>query len=163
MRRRHALAPEVYSSREVLDVRDAHGSVDSETAARLTVDQYEAMVNSGVFTKRDRFTLINGFLVAKVPKSPRHTFVGKNLVRKFQRLIPSGWDFPIEDAVRLADSKPEPDVSVGGAISMTTRNATRGRLIWRWWSRSPRRTSRRIAGWPASTGRPGSLFTGSLT
>jgi hypothetical protein len=39
--------------------------------ARLTVDQYEAMVDSGVFTKRDRFTLINGFLVAKVPKSPR--------------------------------------------------------------------------------------------
>jgi hypothetical protein len=28
--------------------------------ARLTVDQYEAMVDSGVFTKRDRFTLING-------------------------------------------------------------------------------------------------------
>ena len=80
--------------------------------ARLTVDQYEAMVDSGVFTKRDRFTLINGFLVANVPKSPRHTFVGKNLVRKFQRLIPSGWDFRIEDAVRLADSKPEPDVSI---------------------------------------------------
>jgi Putative restriction endonuclease len=28
------------------------------------------------------------------------------------RLIPSGWDFRIEDAVRLADSEPEPDVSV---------------------------------------------------
>jgi hypothetical protein len=41
--------------------------------ARLTVDQYEAMVDSGVFTKRDRFTLINGFLVAKVPKTPRVT------------------------------------------------------------------------------------------
>ena len=80
--------------------------------ARLTVDQYEAMVNSGVFTKRDRFSLINGFLVGKVPKSPRHTFVAKNLVRKLQRLIPSGWDFRIEDAVRLADSKPEPDISV---------------------------------------------------
>ncbi len=41
----------------------------SKRLARLTVDQYEAMVESGVFTKRDRFTLINGFLVAKVPKS----------------------------------------------------------------------------------------------
>ena len=47
--------------------------------ARLTVDQYEAMVDSGAFTKCDQFTLINGFLVAKVPKSPRHTFVAKNL------------------------------------------------------------------------------------
>jgi Uma2 family endonuclease len=80
--------------------------------ARLTVDQYEAMVDSGVFTKRDRFTLINGFLVANVPKSPRHTFVSKNLGRKLKALIPSGWDFRIEDAVRLADSEPEPDLSV---------------------------------------------------
>lgn len=80
--------------------------------ARLTVEQYEAMVDSGVFTKRDRFTLINGYLVAKVPKSPRHTFTAKNLVRKLQRLITTGWDFRIEDAVRLAYSKPEPDVSV---------------------------------------------------
>jgi Uma2 family endonuclease len=80
--------------------------------ARLTVDQYEAMVESGVFNKRDRFTLINGFLVAKVPKSPRHTFVAKNLVRKLQKLVPSGWDFRIEDAIRLAFSKPEPDVSI---------------------------------------------------
>ncbi len=76
--------------------------------ARLTVDQYEAMVDSGVFTKRDRFTLINGFLVAKVPKSPRHTFIAKHLARNLKRLVPSGWDFRIEDAVRLPDSKPEP-------------------------------------------------------
>jgi Uma2 family endonuclease len=80
--------------------------------ARLTVEQYEAMVNAGVFGKRDRFTLINGFLVAKVPKSPRHTFVAKNLARKLERLVQVGWDFRIEDAIRLADSKPEPDVSV---------------------------------------------------
>ena len=80
--------------------------------ARLTVDQYEAMVHTGVFTKRDRFTLINGFLVAKVPKSPGHTFIAKNLARKLKGLVPSGWDFRIEDAIRLPDSKPEPDISM---------------------------------------------------
>ncbi len=80
--------------------------------ARLTVDQYEAMVDSGVFTKHDQFTLINGFLVAKVPKSPRHTFITKNLGRKLKGLITSGWDFRIEDAIRLADSEPEPDLSM---------------------------------------------------
>ena len=50
--------------------------------------------------------------MAKVPKRARHTFVAKNLVRKLQRLVPSGWDFRIEDAIRLAFSKPEPDVSI---------------------------------------------------
>jgi hypothetical protein len=29
-----------------------------------------------------------------------------------KKLIPSGWDVRIEDAVRLADSEPEPEVSV---------------------------------------------------
>lgn len=85
--------------------------------ARLTVDQYEAMVDSGVFTKRDHFTLINGFLVTKVPRSPRHTFTTKNLARKLQGLIPLRWHTRIEDAVRLVDSKPEPDISIArGAI-----------------------------------------------
>jgi Uma2 family endonuclease len=78
----------------------------------LTVEQYEAMVDSGIFTKRDRFVLINGFLVDKVPKSPRHTFVAKNLARKLGQLLPSGWDIRVEDAVRLTSSKPEPDISV---------------------------------------------------
>ena len=99
--------------------------------ARLTVDQYEAMVDSGVFTKRDHFTLINGFLVAKVPKSPRHTVIAKNLARKLHTLVPSGWDFRIEDAVRLADSKAEPDISIARGASKTTRIATLDRPIWR--------------------------------
>jgi Uma2 family endonuclease len=50
--------------------------------------------------------------VAEAPKSARHTFVAKNLGGKLKELIPSGCDIRIEDAVRLADSEPEPDVSV---------------------------------------------------
>jgi hypothetical protein len=30
---------------------------------RLSVDQYEAMVESGIFTERDKLQLINGMLV----------------------------------------------------------------------------------------------------
>jgi Uma2 family endonuclease len=81
--------------------------------ARLTVDQYEAMVDSGVFSKRDRFQLINGLLVAKVSKSPRHVLAAKNVRDELQPLIPLGWDLRIEDPVRLPPgSEPEPDVSV---------------------------------------------------
>jgi Uma2 family endonuclease len=81
--------------------------------ARLTLDQYEAMVDSGVFSKRDRFQLINGLLVAKVSKSPPHVLTGKNVRDELRRLIPSGWDFRLEDPVRLPPgSEPEPDVSM---------------------------------------------------
>ncbi len=85
--------------------------------ARLTVDQYEAMVDSGVFTKRDRFTLINGLLVTKLPKSPRPTFVARNLASMLGRLIPTGCDFQVEVPVRLPpDSKLEPDVSMARGV-----------------------------------------------
>jgi len=81
--------------------------------ARLTVDQYEAMVDSGVFTKRDRFHLINGLLVAKVSKNPPHVLVTRNVRDELERLIPSGWDFRLEAPVRLPPkSEPEPDVSM---------------------------------------------------
>ena len=42
------------------------------TLYRLSIAQYEAMVASGVFTKRDRLHLINGFLVAKMTEYPPH-------------------------------------------------------------------------------------------
>ena len=37
---------------------------------RMTVEQYEAMVASGAFSKKDRFHLINGYLVAKMTQNP---------------------------------------------------------------------------------------------
>lgn len=81
--------------------------------ARLTVEQYEAMVDSGVFTKRDRFHLINGFLVAKVSKNPLHVLVARNVRDELARLVPSGWDFRLEAPVCLPPrSEPEPDVSM---------------------------------------------------
>ena len=76
--------------------REPPGSWVPKRLARLSVEQYEAMVDSGVFTKRDRFTLVNGLLVAEVPKSPRHTFVTKNLARKLQAMLTSGWDIRVD-------------------------------------------------------------------
>ena len=41
-----------------------------ESIYRLSVEQYEAMVASGVFTKCDRFHLVNGLLVQKMTQHP---------------------------------------------------------------------------------------------
>jgi hypothetical protein len=38
----------------------------------MTLDQYEAMVAAGAFTRRDRVNLINGYLVAKMTELPPH-------------------------------------------------------------------------------------------
>ena len=39
---------------------------------RLSVEQYEAMVASGAFKKKDRLGLIEGSLVEKMTKGPNH-------------------------------------------------------------------------------------------
>ncbi len=80
----------------------------------LSVEKYEAMVASGVFTKRDRFELIEGLLVAKMTKGRRHSAGSVKCRQAIERLLPAGWHIRIETPVRIPtrDSAPEPDISV---------------------------------------------------
>ena len=81
---------------------------------RLSLEKYEAMVRSGVFSKRDRLELIEGYLVAKMTKYPPHT-VSSQLCRvRLDRLLPPGWHLRIEGPIRIPSraSMPEPDLAV---------------------------------------------------
>jgi Uma2 family endonuclease len=80
---------------------------------RMSIERYEAMVDSGVFTKRDRLHLINGLLVVKMTKNPPHV-VACDLTRAaIDGLSLAGWYTRVGDPVRLPpDSEPEPDVAV---------------------------------------------------
>jgi Uma2 family endonuclease len=80
---------------------------------RMSLDRYEAMVDSGLFTKRDRLHLINGLLVAKMTKNPPHV-VACDLTRAaMDGLSLAGWYTRAGDPIRLPpDSEPEPDVTV---------------------------------------------------
>ncbi len=81
---------------------------------RLTVDQYEAMVDSDVFTKHDRFVLINGYLVTKVTKKPPHVIASELLRDELIGLVPRAqWRVMVEAPVRIPHyNEPEPDVSL---------------------------------------------------
>ena len=61
---------------------------------RLTLDQYEAMVASGVFSGRERFHLINGFLVAKMTQNDLHATADELCGDALGRTIPAGWHVP---------------------------------------------------------------------
>jgi Uma2 family endonuclease len=78
---------------------------------RLSLDQYEAMVESGVFTARDRFHFINGFLVAKMTQNDPHCTADGLCGKELDRAIPPGWHVRSAKPIRLASqlSKPEPD------------------------------------------------------
>ena len=78
---------------------------------RLTVDQYEAIVASGAFKARDRFHLINGYLVAKMTKNPPHVVADELCGGALLGIIPPGWHLLTANPIRLPgrDSEPEPD------------------------------------------------------
>jgi Uma2 family endonuclease len=78
---------------------------------RLTLDEYEAVVASGALSARDRFHLINGYLVAKMTQNDPHCTADDLCGEALTRLLPPGWYVRAAKPVRLPAqaSKPEPD------------------------------------------------------
>jgi Uma2 family endonuclease len=86
---------------------------------RLSLEQYEAIVESGVLSDREQFHLINGYLVAKQTRDDRHCTADELCGAAPSRVMPDGWHVRAAKPVRLPVqvSKPEPDRSVvRGAI-----------------------------------------------
>ncbi len=81
---------------------------------RLTVDQYEAMVDAGILGDDAGLELIEGQLVKKMTKKPPHSSAVEGTWRAIHAALPPGWHVRIEEPVRIPsrDSMPEPDVSV---------------------------------------------------
>jgi Uma2 family endonuclease len=77
---------------------------------RMSIDQYENLVSSGVFTKRDKFQLVHGILVAKMTQNPEHSVADLLCGKALARVIPAGWHLRPDKPVRLPpDGEPEPD------------------------------------------------------
>jgi Uma2 family endonuclease len=80
---------------------------------RITVDQYEAMVASGVFGGHERLHLVDGILVIKMTNQPPHVIACELTRDALLRIVPAGWRVMTEAPVRIPDyNEPEPDVTV---------------------------------------------------
>jgi len=80
--------------------------------ARFSLESYERMVETGILGKDDRVELLENYIVYKFIHTPPHE-CGVSLF--FEALFPSlvsGWFLRTKSAVRLGDSKPEPDGSL---------------------------------------------------
>ena len=58
---------------------------------RVTLEQHEAMVDSGIFTGRDKVHLINGYLVAKLTQTTPHATADDLCGERLDDVIPLGW------------------------------------------------------------------------
>ncbi len=74
---------------------------------RVTVDDYDRRPEDS------RVELIDGEVVAKMPKNSAHVYAVRATVKVLNRCLPVGWFAGKEDPVRIPDfDEPEPDVSV---------------------------------------------------
>ena len=121
---------------------------------RMSLEKYEAMVASGAFTKRDRFHLINGYLVEKMTQYPPHASTcdaartGARICAA-GRMVSSVPDKPLRLPTQA--SEPEPDEVVARGPGAIIRDAIPSRLMSPWSSRSPIRAWRKTGRWPRST------------
>jgi Uma2 family endonuclease len=79
---------------------------------RMSVDEYEALVESGGFKSRNQFHLINGYLVAKMTQNPPHRVADELCGAELARVVPPDrYHVAGAKPVRLPgrDSEPEPD------------------------------------------------------
>ena len=81
---------------------------------RLSLEKYEAMVESGVFSKRDRLQLVEGLLVEKMTEHPPHASVSVTTADAIRAMLPKGWHLREEKPLRIPAraSLPEPDIVV---------------------------------------------------
>jgi Uma2 family endonuclease len=82
---------------------------------RLTLEQYERMVDEGILGEHERVHLIKGILVAKMTQNDPHCTADDLCDLALRRVIPAGWYIRGAKPIRIAGragrrgSKPEPD------------------------------------------------------
>ncbi len=84
---------------------------------RISLDTYNQMGEAGLLTPSDRVVLLDGILVKKMTKGPRHVFATYQTMKLLTDRLPAGYHSKTEAPVELrhgpeGDSAPEPDVTV---------------------------------------------------
>jgi Uma2 family endonuclease len=81
---------------------------------RMTLEKYESLIASGVFNKRDRVHLINGYLVTRMAESPLHSAISEVIRLALQALLLAAWHIRGDKPLRIPaqSSMPEPDLVI---------------------------------------------------
>lgn len=78
----------------------------------VSVPQYHAMIQAGTLTENEPVELLEGRLVYKMPKNPRHRRAKRRVQKALERIVPTGWYVDEQEPITLADSEPEPDILI---------------------------------------------------
>jgi Uma2 family endonuclease len=87
-------------------------SIPEDAVMRFSVARYHDMIRAGLLTTDDQVELLEGLLITKMPKSPRHRMVTKLVRSALEAIVPSGWYVDSQEPITLGESEPEPDAVV---------------------------------------------------
>jgi Uma2 family endonuclease len=76
----------------------------------LSVESYHRLGEMGLLGKN--VELLRGIVVTKMSKSPLHELVAQKILKLLLAQVPAGFEVRKEGPLTLADSEPEPDLSV---------------------------------------------------
>ena len=79
---------------------------------RFTVDEYHEMIRTGILPSGAPIELLEGWLVRKLIKQPRHSFGSGGTYDALVAVIGPGWHVRNQEPITTDDSEPEPDVTV---------------------------------------------------
>jgi Uma2 family endonuclease len=83
-----------------------------EPVVPLTLDAYHSLVQSGKLSNDDTVEFLEGWLVPKMTKGPRHAAVKRRLLRLLASIVQAPYFVDAQEAMSVADSEPEPDIYV---------------------------------------------------
>jgi Uma2 family endonuclease len=80
---------------------------------RITVDEYERIIEAGALEEPSRVELIDGYMVDKMGKNAGHGYATKEALKALDDRLPVGWTSRKEEPVRIpAYDEPEPDIAI---------------------------------------------------
>src|SRR5262245_10161946 len=79
---------------------------------RMRVDQYHAMIHTGILTEDDPVELLEGWLVVKMPQNPPHRVAVRLTSEALEAIVPAKWYVDTQAPITTADSELEPDIVV---------------------------------------------------
>lgn len=91
---------------------DLRVAIPADPIWRLSVAQYHQMIQAGILNDDDPVELLEGWLVTRMPKNPRHRLSTQLAREALARLLPAGWYVEDQEPITLVESEPEPNVAV---------------------------------------------------
>ncbi len=88
-------------------------TVSSPSPHRITVNEYERIIEAGALEDPSRVELIDGEMVDKMGKKAEHSYTAKEVLKALDGRLSAGWTSRKEEPVRIPDyDEPEPDVAI---------------------------------------------------